>query len=370
MSTTNKFKTILAQLHDIHPSKLPVEKLREMQKAVHKQLEQLTERAKHFQQTASDALERSDPDVLRHANDTAAKLQAQNQNLQELDSKLETAIQGRIIRDNMAKIIGSTRRLACLEALILALIVLVLGLLVYDNFAGSEDFRPSWLSSRNIFWIDLICCTIFMSEFVFRLSCAESKKYVWRHHWVDFVTSIPIPGEAQLARFGRVARLARFARLLRLLRFLRIFFVLWRGMDKLQDVIDVKMMKKAIRWAIFVTLLGAMAIYKLEGTVEVGPDGAESPNPVGTALLAVWWSFTTVLTGGFGDIHNPVSISGQLLTGILVITGMVVISVFTATLTSLFVGEQSEEIGQLQDELSQKIDQIGERLDRLDVTDN
>jgi voltage-gated potassium channel len=367
MSTINEFQTTLAQLDNIHLSKLSVEKLREMQKAVHKQIEQLAERAKKFQQTALAALERSDPDVLSHAKNEAAKLRAQKQNLVDLDTKLETTIQGRIIRENMARKIGSTRRLACLEAFILTLIVFVLGLLVYDNVVAPEYIRPSWLSSENIFWIDLVCCTIFMSEFFFRLSCAESKKYVWKHHWIDFVTSIPIPGEAQLARFGRAARLARFARLLRLLRFLRFFFMIWRGMDKLQDVIDVKMMKKTIRWAVFVTLLGAIAMYKLEGTVEVGPDGVESPNPVGTAVLATWWSFTTVLTGGFGDIHNPVSITGQILTGVLVITGMVVISVFTATLTSLFVGEQSEEIGKLQDELNQKIDQIGERLDRLDL---
>jgi ABC-type Na+ efflux pump permease subunit len=136
-------------------------------------------------------------------------------------------------------------------------------------------------------------------------------------------------------------------------------------MDKLQDVIDVKMMKRTIRWAAVVTLLGAIVMYKLEGATIV-ENGVESPNPVGSILLAVWWSFTTVATGGFGDIHNPISINGQILTAILVITGMVLIGVFTATLTSLFVGEQSEEIERLQDDLSMKIDAIAERLDKLD----
>ncbi|MFP6700210.1 MAG: hypothetical protein VB861_00615, partial [Planctomycetaceae bacterium] len=53
----------------------------------------------------------------------------------------------------------------------------------------------------------------------------------------------------------------------------------------------------------------------------------------------------------FGDIHNPESASGQILTAILVIMGMVLVGVFTATLTSLFLGEQSEEIEKLQEEL-------------------
>ena len=73
-----------------------------------------------------------------------------------------------------------------------------------------------------------------------------------------------------------------------------------------------------------------------------------------------------MVTGGFGDIHNPESASGQVLTAVLVITGMVLIGVFTATLTSLFVGEQSEELEKLQEELSQRIDQLSEALERGD----
>jgi hypothetical protein len=368
MAKNNDLKKVLKQLDAVNPANLSIDKLQEMLKAIAEQLEQLTERARKSEQMVIDLLERSDPDALRKARNEAGKLRAQNESLEDLQAKLNKNIQRRQLRENMAKAIGSVRLLNCLETFILTLIVFVLGLLVYDFSGPADELRPSWLTGNNIFLIDLVCCAIFMSEFIFRLRCADSKKYVWRNHWIDFVTSIPIPGEAQLARFGRAARLGRFARLLRLLRFLRflrLFFMLWRGMDKLQDVIDVKMMKRTIRWAAVVTLLGAIVMYKLEGAMIV-ENGIESPNPVGNLLLAVWWSFTTVATGGFGDIHNPISINGQILTAILVITGMVLIGVFTATLTSLFVGEQSEEIERLQDDLSMKIDAIAERLDKLD----
>ena len=208
-----------------------------------------------------------------------------------------------------------------------------------------------------------------MTEFVMRLKCGDSKTFVWRHHWIDFVTSIPIPGEAQLARFGRVARLARFGRIfrvLRFLRFLRLFFLLWRGMDKLQDVIDVKLMKRTLRWAIVVMLMGGFLVYQIEGVPPAeGPDGGtiSEGNSVSSFPLALWWSFTTVVTGGFGDIHNPESTSGMVLTAILIVTGMVLVGVFTATLTSLFIGEQAEEIEKLQEELGERIDQLAERID-------
>ncbi len=368
MATNNDLRKILKQLDAVNPANLSVETLQEMLNAIAVQMDQLAERARSSEKTVVTALEQSDPDALRLARVHAGKLRAQKESLEDLQTKLTKSVQRRQLRENMAKAIGSVRLLNCLEAFILMLIVFVLGLLVYDNVAGGDELRPGWLSKNNIFYIDVVCCVIFMSEFIFRLSCANSKKYVWRNHWIDFVTSIPIPGDAQLARFGRAARLGRFARLLRLLRFLRflrLFFMLWRGMDKLQDVIDVKMMKKTIRWAAIVTLLGALVMYKMEGHLGI-EDGVDTPNPVGSVLLAIWWSFTTVLTGGFGDIHNPISIEGQILTAVLVITGMVFIGVFTATLTSLFVGEQSEEIERLQDDLSMKIDAIAERLDKLD----
>jgi voltage-gated potassium channel len=356
----------LTQLDGINPSALPVTTLQQMQKRIREQLSQLNKDASTCLQAAQSALDESDPDVIGFSKRKKERFRLQAEHLNDLHTKLETSIQKGIIRGNMIRQLGSARRLAVLEAFIMGLIVLVLGLLVYDISCDPHTIRPAWLSSDSIFQIDLVCCCIFMAEFMWRLSCAESKRYVWKHHWVDFVTSIPIPGAAQLARFGRVARVARFARLLRLLRFARLFFILWRGMDKLQDVIDVGMMKKTIRWAVVATCIGAIVIYKIEGAVEVNADGVETSNSVGTMVLAIWWSFTTVLTGGFGDIHNPTSISGQIVTGILVITGMVFVGVFTATLTSLFVGEQSGELERLQDELGSKLDQISERLEQLE----
>ena len=149
---------------------------------------------------------------------------------------------------------------------------------------------------------------------------------------------------------------------MRFLRFLRLFFLLWRGMDKLQDVIDVKLMKRTLRWAVTVMVIGALLVYQIEGSSPPG-SGADGDNAVSSYPLALWWSFTTVVTGGFGDIHNPETASGQVLTAILVVMGMVLIGVFTATLTSLFLGEQSEEIEKLQEELGVRLDRLTEKIE-------
>jgi voltage-gated potassium channel len=361
----SELNAVLNRLDQIHPASISIETLQAMQATIHSEYSDLVARGLEYEQTATEALAEARPEILGRVKTQSTRLRAEMESLEDLDRKLFDAMHRRIVRDNMTARLGSRTGLIALEAIVMTLIVLVLGLLVYDTTAGPDSQRPTWLSSDSIFIIDAVCCLIFMGEFFLRLSCAESKAFVWKHHWVDFVTSIPIPGEAQLARFGRVARLARFARVLRVmrfLRFLRLFFLLWRGMDKLQDVIDVKLMKRTLRWAVTVMVIGALLVYQIEGSSPPG-SGADGDNAVSSYPLALWWSFTTVVTGGFGDIHNPETASGQLLTAFLVVMGMVLIGVFTATLTSLFLGEQSEEIERLQEELGVRLDRLTEKID-------
>ncbi|MEE3373032.1 MAG: ion transporter [Planctomycetota bacterium] len=271
MADREKLQVALERLDAIDPTKLPVDKLKALQASLRSQLSALAERANASANKAAAALEQSDPNVLEYVLAETTKLRSRQEKLDDLDTKLEDQIQRSIIQTRMIARLGSAKRVVVLEGFVMSLIVVVLGLLLYD-LGAPEAGRPSWLSTGNIFLIDSACCVVFMLEFLFRLGCAEAKPYVWRNHWVDFVTSIPIPPEALLARFGRFARLARLARMARLLRFVRVFFVLWRGMDKLQGVVDVKMMKKTIRWAVAATIVGAILIYRIEGW-----EGADSP---------------------------------------------------------------------------------------------
>ena len=362
-------KKAIKRLDNIKLTTLSLSQIQKLQQANQDQRIKLTETVAGIEEQTQQMLLAGNPDVLTFTRKRTSRFSSDLQEITEFGTQLENQRQKVIIKQNMISFLGTSRRLVILEAVIMSLIALVLGLLVYDSIAGDDSTRPNWLTGDSIFLIDTVCCIIFMSEFIFRMCCAESKKYVWRNHWIDFVTSIPIPGEAQLARFGRVARLARFARIMRMLRFLRflrVFLLVWRGMDKLQHVIDVKLMKKTLRWSILITLTGAFLVYQLEG-IQAGSVEGElvEANPVGSYPLALWWSFTTVVTGGFGDIHNPNSISGQLLTAGLVITGMILIGVFTATLTSLFVGEQSEEIEQLQENMTSQIEQINRQMELM-----
>ena len=72
----------------------------------------------------------------------------------------------------------------------------------------------------------------------------------------------------------------------------------------------------------------------------------------------MWWSFTTVVTGGFGDIYNPITTEGRVLTVLLIITGMILAGVFTATLTTLMTGEENEEMNIMQQNLEEQFEKL------------
>jgi len=122
-----------------------------------------------------------------------------------------------------------------------------------------------------------------------------------------------------------------------------------------------------------VVMVGAPESPLLFGAfIFMGLERMETGSGFGPSL---WWSFTTLVTGGYADIHNPETASGKILTVFLVITGMVLVGVFTATLTSILVSdEESLKVEELEEQvgivtkIQEDVKDVNERLDRLEGT--
>ena len=139
-----------------------------------------------------------------------------------------------------------------------------------------------------------------------------------------------------------------------------MFLFIWRGMDHLSSIMDVKLLKRSLMYALIAMFGGALLFMTLERIQDGDGSFPES----------LWWSFTTLVTGGFADIHNPSTMGGKILTVMLVIGGMVLVGVFTATLTSILVRDEEawqqdgmEEQFRRMDRLEESISKIDQRLD-------
>ncbi len=63
---------------------------------------------------------------------------------------------------------------------------------------------------------------------------------------------------------------------------------------------------------------------------------------------ALWWAVVTVATVGYGD-KVPITVSGRIVGSLTIISGMILISLFTATISSVFVARKIKESQGLQD---------------------
>jgi voltage-gated potassium channel Kch len=98
---------------------------------------------------------------------------------------------------------------------------------------------------------------------------------------------------------------------------------------------------------IVVTFAGGIGIWLL--------DHKEYPS-VGGGL---WWSVQTITTVGYGD-DVPARTEGRLIAAAIMIAGIGLLSVVTATVTAAFVEGARARLGRSRD------DQIIERLDRIE----
>ncbi|MDP6526641.1 MAG: ion transporter [Kiritimatiellia bacterium] len=343
---------IASRLGNLRLTELPVELLRSILMDIEGEQNRLTKEASRVEKELHQELLQGNASNLDEKKREIRLIEREFESFENDRLKVYNALQDRIVNLGMEHVLGGRSMLYLSEGIIFVLIILVLGAMSYELLYFDPELDSAMI--LNIFYFDTFCCAIFMADFCIRHRQAEDKQWYWRHHWIDFVTSIPIPPLALLenatfVRYGRTLRLVRVIRLLRLGRAFRILFFFWRGMDKLSEVLDIKLMKKSIRGLILAILIGAFIIHYFEG----GKDPS-----VGNLMQSIWWSFTTVVTGGFGDIYNPESGAGRILTVMLIVAGMVVVGVFTATLTSLYVEEGTEELQMMQKTLEEKFSEL------------
>ncbi len=86
-----------------------------------------------------------------------------------------------------------------------------------------------------------------------------------------------------------------------------------------------------------------------------------------TVWLGMWWALQTVTTVGYGDVV-PVSSLGRAVASFLLLGGLALLSVVTATITSGFVARSQREMRNApEDPMMQRLDALGTQLDSIEA---
>jgi voltage-gated potassium channel len=345
------FSALLNRVEKVRLIQLPSEILADMHEDIVKEQDDLKSKLAKLEIKLHQNLVKGNASFYEDARKDCRKFSKMYEDYEDYRKSIYDARQQRIVREGVTKYLGSETYANIIEGTIMVMIVVILSIMSYDMIY-LDSIADAELKMQ-IFWLDTAFCMVFLAEFYLRYNFAENKRWFVRNNWIDLVTSIPIPDGGAL-RYGRTLRLARVLRVARLLRVIRIIFFFWKGFDKFTEVMDVKLMKKSFKGVIVVIVIGAYVMMVQEG---------ERDPSIGSFAESMWWSFTTVVTGGFGDIYNPATGSGRVLTVLLIITGMILAGVFTATLTTLMTGEENEEFNIMQQNLE-------ERMMKLEKTQN
>lgn len=214
---------------------------------------------------------------------------------------------------------NSEDKLGLLNVAVLVLSIYVLVALIVDT-----TFKLSEETSKLLNYIDIAICIFFFIEFCLRFYQAENKLKFMKWGWIDLVSSIP------MVDFLRVGRLIRLIRLFRIVRAFRSTkqFVTYIFRNKAQGAFtSVSVL------AILLIIFCSIAILQVEN----------APNSnIQTAEDAIWWSYVTITTVGYGD-KFPVTTEGRIIASILLTAGVGLFGTFTAYVASIFVSNNEEE---------------------------
>lgn len=190
--------------------------------------------------------------------------------------------------------------------------------------------------------VELVSVIIFSIEYLLRLISLEKFKSLLHPLMIiDFIAILPfyLPILGLDLRFLRMFRLVRTLRVLRSLRILRIF-KLARYFEALQLIGKVIYKKRhelvsILGLLLFCIFLSSFFMYYAESQAQ--------PKVFRNIMDTFWWSLVTFTTVGYGDMV-PITPIGKLISGMVVLIGIMLFALPTSILTAEFLNEfQSSE---------------------------
>jgi voltage-gated potassium channel len=213
------------------------------------------------------------------------------------------------------KDIETEHKINFFDLLIIVLSIYVLGALVAETF-----FTLSHETSRVLSMLDNVICIFFLTDFCVRFYKAESKLKFMKWGWIDLIASIPTFGAG------------RGLRLIRLIRILRAFRSITHIVNFIFQNRKHGTFTTVCLLSVLLIIFSSIAILQVENT----PNGN-----IKTAEDAIWWSYVTITTVGYGD-KFPVTTGGRIIAAVLMTAGVGLFGTFTGLVSSWFMEDKKE----------------------------
>lgn len=182
--------------------------------------------------------------------------------------------------------------------LIIALLSIFSIVLLSFTFFLDEDSELN----RLIHYYDFALCVVFLYDFFVQLYKRKKRwQYFYTYGWLDLLSSIPVVDQF---RYIRVLRVFRILRIIKSFKFLYNFITSNKKASLYGLIVFASTM---------VLILSSTYVLYLEKDV----------GNIQTAEDALWWSYITITTVGYGDYY-PVTNMGKLVASLLILNGIAI----------------------------------------------
>jgi len=198
--------------------------------------------------------------------------------------------------------------------------------------------------------IDALCTMVFLIDFFLRLHRAPIKSayFLGEMGWLDLLGSLPFP----------LLRVARIFRMLRVYQRIRHD----GGKVVLRRVVADRA-GSALLMAVFLTIL----VLQYASMAILWAESHSADANIHTASDAIWWSYVTITTVGYGD-RFPVTGWGRLVGVLLLSTGVGLFAVITGFLANVFLAPrraQAKDESAQQEALNNRLRQLDDLIEHL-----
>jgi voltage-gated potassium channel len=203
------------------------------------------------------------------------------------------------------------------------ILILILSIYVLISLLVSVVFELSEELNILLGYIDNFICIVFLVDFWIRFKKADNKLEFMKWGWIDLIASIPF---LDFARAGRVIRLIRLVRVFRALKSTKLIYEHITQNKKQSVLTSVALI------SILMIIFSSIAILQFEKDIN---------SNIKTAEDAIWWSYVTITTVGYGDKY-PITTEGRIIGAILMTTGVGIFGTFTALVSSWFIQKNED----------------------------
>lgn len=204
------------------------------------------------------------------------------------------------------------------------LFILILSIYVVIELSIEIIYTFSFNTQKIIDNVDIFISLVFLLDFFVFLYLSDNKKKYIKNHCIDFISSLPFVGILRALRIVKVIRLVKLLKVLKVLKGVKGIMPILNFINKTKSRSILVSYSFILIVIIFYC---SLAFYSFECNVNEN---------VNTFFDAIWWSFVTVTSVGYGDI-SPITTESKIIAMVLTILGMGLFSLITAEISTNFI---------------------------------